>query len=309
MKIARTVAEVRGALAGARRRGEEIGLVPTMGAFHEGHLSLMRRARAECGLVVVSLFVNPAQFNDPADLDNYPRDERRDAEFAQQAGVDVLFIPAAAEMYPEGFATSVSVAGVSQPLEGQRRGPEHFAGVATIVVKLLNIVAPDRAYFGQKDGQQAALIKRLVRDLDIPIRLEICPTVRAPDGLACSSRNVRLSATDRVRAAALYRALQAAERAIAEGVSDRAAVLAVARRELDLARIEPEYLELVDPETFTTVEQPSGEVLAVVAASLNGTRLIDNHVIQVPGAHAPGATPTIVAAGKRASKLLARPAA
>ena len=208
----RTVAEVRAAVSQARRAGASIGLVPTMGAFHEGHLSLMRRAREQCDQVVVSLFVNPAQFNEQADLDRYPRDERRDAALAARGRAGFLFAPPVEQIYPQGFATTVSVAGVAESLEGAARGRGHFDGVATVVTKLFNIVSPDVAYFGRKDAQQVAVIRQLVRDLDLPVRIEACPTVREPDGLAMSSRNVRLSGAERERATALHRALAAAAR-------------------------------------------------------------------------------------------------
>ncbi|MBV9473235.1 MAG: pantoate--beta-alanine ligase, partial [Solirubrobacterales bacterium] len=188
MRTVRTVAELRAELATSRRAGLTIGLVPTMGAFHEGHLSLMRRARTQCEVVVVSLFVNPAQFNDTADLERYPRDERHDAQLAADVGVDYLFAPPPAEVYPPGFATTVSVRGLTETLEGRHRGSRHFDGVTTVVTKLLNIVGPDVAYFGRKDAQQALVIGRLVRDLDMPVRIEVCPTVRDRDGLALSSR-------------------------------------------------------------------------------------------------------------------------
>ena len=181
----RSVADVRAAVSQARRAGASIGLVPTMGAFHEGHLSLMRRARERCDRVVVSLFVNPAQFNEQADLDRYPRDECRDAALAAEAGVDILFAPPTEQMYPPGFTTTVSIGGVTESLEGTARGRGHFDGVATVVTKLFNIVSPDVAYFGQKDAQQVAVIRQLVRDLDIPVRIEACPTVREPDGSPC----------------------------------------------------------------------------------------------------------------------------
>ena len=184
---------MRAWLGNARAEGGTVGLVPTMGAFHAGHHSLMRAARAEQDAVVVSLFVNPAQFNDTGDLAAYPRTEANDAAEAAELGVDVLFAPPVSEIYPEGFATTVSVAGLSEVLEGAERGPGHFAGVCTVVNKLLNIVGPDVAYFGQKDAQQVAVVKRMVRDLDMPVRIEVLPTVREPDGLALSSRNVRLS--------------------------------------------------------------------------------------------------------------------
>ncbi len=253
MRIVRTVVDTRAVLTEARRRGGKIGLVPTMGAFHEGHLSLMRRARAECDLVVVSLFINPTQFNDPGDLDAYPRDERSDAALATEVGVDLVFAPATEELYPVNFATRVSVGAVAETLEGAHRGADHFVGVSTIVLKLLNVVGPDVAYFGQKDAQQTAVVKRLVRDLDVPVSVEICPTVRAPDGLALSSRNARLSEDERVRATALYRALKAAARVIDEGERDPAVATRAARKELGNSGIEPDYFELVDPQTFEPV--------------------------------------------------------
>src|SRR5215210_410864 len=217
MRTIRTVAEMRAWLGNARAEGRTLGLVPTMGAFHAGHHSLMRAAREDQDAVVVSLFVNPAQFDDAGDLVAYPRAEANDAVEAAELGVDVLFAPPESEIYPEGFATSVQVAGLSEVLEGAERGPGHFAGVCTVVNKLLNIVGPDVAYFGQKDAQQVAVVKRMVRDLDMPVRIEVLPTVREPDGLALSSRNVRLSASDRGRALGLSRALRAAGEAVAAG--------------------------------------------------------------------------------------------
>ena len=197
MIIVESIAELRAALAPGRRAGRRLGLVPTMGAFHEGHVSLMRHAVDACDEVVVSLFVNPTQFNEAGDLAGYPRDERADAQRADELGVDWLFAPPVREMYPDGFATTISVAGVSEPLEGAHRGPGHFQGVATVVCKLLNIVAPDVAYFGAKDAQQLAVIRRMVSDLDMPTAIEALPTVRAADGLALSSRNALLSRADR----------------------------------------------------------------------------------------------------------------
>src|SRR5947209_10064667 len=205
MKTIRTVAELRPVIAEHRRGLRSIGLVPTMGAFHEGHLSLMRRARSTCDVVVVSLFVNPTQFNDAADLEAYPRNEAEDAAQAEEIGVDYLFAPAAQDVYPPGFSTTVSVAGLTETLEGEHRGRAHFDGVATVVTKLFNMVAPDVAFFGQKDAQQALVIERLVRDLDLAVRIEICPTVREGDGLALSSRNARLTPEERRRALALRR--------------------------------------------------------------------------------------------------------
>jgi pantoate--beta-alanine ligase len=273
----RTVAELRATLTPRRRAAEMIGLVPTMGAFHQGHLSLIRRAREECGVVVVSLFVNPTQFNEGSDLDAYPRDERRDAALAEELGVDLLFAPAVDEVYPPGFDTMVSVGGVTNKLEGAYRGRGHFDGVATVVTKLFNMVAPDVAYFGQKDAQQALVIMRLVHDLDVPVRIEICPTVREPDGLAMSSRNAHLSDRDRARAAALHRALLAADEAVQAGARDPAAVTERALSELRRAGVEPDYLAVVSAETLEPVDDVDGEVLALVAARVGDTRLIDNH--------------------------------
>jgi pantoate--beta-alanine ligase len=257
-----------------------IGLVPTMGALHEGHLSLLRHARSDCDEIVMSLFVNPAQFAPSEDFDAYPRDEARDARLAEAAGATLLFAPSRDEVYPDGFATTVSVGGLGETLEGSERGPEHFSGVATIVTKLLNMVGPDVAYFGQKDAQQAVIIKRLVRDLDIATRIEICPTVREPDGLAMSSRNAYLDADERARAVGLSRALAAAERAAAAGERDPARIKRAAEQELARHKIEPEYIELVSPETLAPVEMIAGPVLVAVAARVGAARLIDNTVIR-----------------------------
>jgi pantoate--beta-alanine ligase len=280
MNVVGTVAELRAALLAPRRDGRTIGLVPTMGAFHEGHLSLMRKARRDCDVVVVSLFVNPAQFNDPADLERYPRDHERDRALAAELGVDQLFEPAVSEVYPHGFATTVAVAELTESLEGAHRGRSHFDGVTTVVAKLFNMVGPDVAYFGQKDAQQALVIRRMVRDLDIPVRIEVCPTVREPDGLALSSRNAHLSPADRVRATALHRALAAVQDAVAGGERDPAALLTRAHAELEAAAIEPDYFELVSTDTLAPVSRIDTEVLAVLAAHVGGTRLIDNLLIQ-----------------------------
>jgi pantoate--beta-alanine ligase len=280
MRIVRTVSELRAALAEPRRTGAVIGLVPTMGAFHEGHLSLMRRARADCDLVVVSLFVNPTQFNQTQDLASYPRDEARDETLAAETGVDYVFAPTVEEVYPPGFATTVSVAGLTEVLEGAHRGRGHFDGVTTVVTKLLNMVMPDVAYFGQKDAQQALVIRRLVVDLDLPVRIDVAPTIREPDGLAMSSRNVRLSKADRARAASLHRALLSIDGAVTDGEDDPATVRDRALAELTAAEIDPEYLELVSAETLAPVTRIDGEVLALVAAQVGPTRLIDNELIQ-----------------------------
>ncbi len=289
MRTVRTIAELRGAVAKLRRAGRSIGLVPTMGSFHEGHLSLMRRAREQCDEVVVSLFVNPAQFDDRSDFAGYPRDDRRDSELAARERVDLLFVPSNDEMYPPGFATAVSVGGVTGTLEGAHRGRGHFDGVATVVTKLLNIVSPNVAYFGAKDAQQALVVKRLVRDLDIPVRIEVCPTVRAPDGLALSSRNVQLSPLERVRAAALHRALVATASAVQHGELDAIAARETGLAELAAAEIAPDYLELVSAPTFEPVSRIEGDVLALIAARIGAVRLIDNEPIVLNHHHPRGA--------------------
>jgi pantoate--beta-alanine ligase len=278
MRTIRTIAELRAWLGNARDEGRTVGLVPTMGAFHAGHHALIQAARAEQDAVVVSLFVNPAQFNDAADLAAYPRSEDDDGAEAAELGVDVLFAPPVSEIYPDGFATSVRVAGLGEVLEGAERGPGHFAGVCTVVCKLLNIVGPDAAYFGQKDAQQVAVVKRMVRDLDIPARIEVLPTVREPDGLALSSRNARLSREDRARAVELSRALRAAAEAAAAGERDAAAIRAAALEQF--TSIDPEYLAVVDPESFTDISTLTGPALVAVAARVGPVRLIDNVVLQ-----------------------------
>jgi pantoate--beta-alanine ligase len=251
MQISRTIAEVRRMLA--PRRAGRIGLVPTMGAFHAGHISLFDRARRECDTVVVSLFVNPAQFGEQADLDRYPRDEARDAESAERAGVDLMFAPTTAEIYPEGFETWVEVESLSHILEGAFR-PGHFRGVATVCLKLFNIVGPNSVYFGQKDAQQVEVIGRLLRDLDLPIALRVMPTVRDADGLALSSRNVRLSPADRERALALPRAL-------ATGNLEKARAM--------LRGLDVEYVELA----------PFTPPVLAAAVRVGGVRLIDNVLV------------------------------
>ena len=284
MRLVTTREELATCLQAARAERKRIGLVPTMGAFHDGHLALMRRARERSGFVVVSLFVNPTQFNDAADLARYPRDETRDAELARSAGVDVLFAPGVDEVYPSGFATSVRVAGLSEPLEGAVRGPGHFHGVATVVAKLFNMVQPDDAYFGQKDAQQALIVRRMARDLDFPVRVEVCATVRETDGLAMSSRNVRLDPEARRRAPAIARALRAVEAAVLEGGHDVGPVLAAGEAILDEAGIIPEYFAAVSADTLEPVARVDGETLVAIAARVGDVRLIDN-VILHPGSH------------------------
>ncbi len=274
--------ELRSALEPSRRQGASIGLVPTMGYLHEGHLSLLHAARAECDVVVMSLFVNPTQFSPDEDLDRYPRDEERDLRLAAEAGADFVYAPSAEEVYPDGFATYVAVEGeLAGVLDGDaaRRGPEHFRGVTTVVAKLFNSVGPDVAYFGQKDAQQAAVIRRMVRDLDFPLRIEVLPIVREPDGLAMSSRNAYLEGDERERATALSRALRAVEVvALERGIE---AGLGAGREVLRAAGIEPEYLEARDPEDLSPVAEPGERpVLVAVAAQVGRARLIDNVLIQ-----------------------------
>ncbi len=282
MKLLRGKGELRSALEPARRQGTSIGLVPTMGSLHEGHLSLLRAARAECDVVVMSLFVNPTQFGPGEDLDRYPRDEERDLRLAAEAGADLVYAPPVEAVYPQGFSTYVEVeGGLSSVLDGDpaRRGPEHFRGVTTVVAKLFNSVGPDVAYFGQKDAQQAAVIRRMAVDLDFPLRIEVLPIVREPDGLAMSSRNAYLDDGARERATALSRALGAAE-ATAPAAGLKAALTA-ARAELDAAGIEPEYLEARDAEDLSPLaELGSRPVLIAVAAQVGGARLIDNVLIR-----------------------------
>jgi pantoate--beta-alanine ligase len=258
MKILRTILELRAALASPGR----VGLVPTMGAFHDGHLSLFRTARDECDTVVVSLFLNPTQFGAGDDLTRYPQDERRDSRLAQDAGIDILFAPSAAEMYPEGFGTWVEVAGTGA--EGNAR-PGHFRGVATVCLKLFNIVRPQAAYFGQKDARQVAVLRHMLRDVNLDLELRVLPTVRDADGLALSSRNAYLSDDERIAALALPRALEAGRSAHVQGSDPVKAARAA------LNGLEPDYVELVDL---------GGATVLAAAARIGSTRLIDNVVLQ-----------------------------
>ena len=253
MRTVRTIADVRAALTSLRANGR-IGLVPTMGAFHAGHEALLAAARAECDTVVVSLFVNPAQFGDPADLDRYPRDEERDAAIAAEAGTDLLFAPSAEEMYPEGFQTWIDVTELGSMLEGAFRAG-HFRAVATVCCKLFNIVRPDVAYFGQKDAQQVEVVRQMVRDLDLELDIRVAPTVREEDGLALSSRNVLLSPADRRRAAVLPRALATGDPAAARQMLDG---------------VDVDYVEVA----------PFDPPVLAAAVRIGGVRLIDNVVLE-----------------------------
>lgn len=280
MRTVRTVAELRAALDHERAAGRVIGLVPTMGALHDGHLALVHAAAAECDVVVVSIFVNPRQFEDAGDLAAYPRDEAQDAELAAGAGADVLFAPPVEEVYPDGFATSVRVQGVSEVLEGASRGPGHFDGVATVVTKLFGMVAPKVAYFGRKDAQQVVVVRRLVQDLNLAVRIVAVETVREPDGLALSSRNVRLTPQDRARALALGHALTAVRTAFERGERDASVLRDAGLRPMAEAGVEPEYLALVNPESLEPVVRlDDSPVLVAVAARVGAVRLIDNELL------------------------------
>ncbi|MDQ1123437.1 pantoate--beta-alanine ligase [Microbacterium trichothecenolyticum] len=281
VRVVRTVAELRAALAPHRAAG--IGFVPTMGALHEGHLSLLRAARAENATVVLSIFVNPTQFGEAADLAAYPRTEDADVALAGEAGTDLVFAPSAAEMYPAGFATSVCVGGaITATLEGALRGRSHFDGVATVVAKLLLAVQPDRAYFGAKDAQQVVVVRRMVSDLGIPVEIVACPTSRDADGLARSSRNTRLSAEAREQAAAIPRSLRAAQDAFAGGIRDPRGLTIRVRDELAAAGLDPEYVEIVDADTLEPIADLAGPALLAVAVRVGEVRLIDN-VVLAPG--------------------------
>jgi pantoate--beta-alanine ligase len=290
IEVVPTVAKVRARVAAARATGSTVGLVPTMGALHEGHLSLIRRARADGGLVVVSLFVNPTQFGRGEDFDRYPRDPERDAALAEEAGGDVLFAPGVEEVYPAGFSTYIEVEGLSETLEGAVR-PGHFRGVATVVAKLFQMVGPDRAYFGQKDYQQLRLVERMTRDLDMPVAIIPMPIVRESDGLAISSRNVYLSAEERRAATVLSRALRAAEASVASGERDPVVLAeraAATIREEPLAQLD--YAAVVDAQTLAPLVDLDRPTVLLAAARFGTTRLIDNVVLtpDVSGCGRPG---------------------
>lgn len=279
MQVLPTIADTRAAIRELRALGRTIGLVPTMGALHEGHLSLVRAARSSCDVVVVSIFVNPTQFGPDEDFAKYPRTFEADCAALEHEAVDVVFAPSAEEMYAAGASTFVDVEGVSGRLDGASR-PGHFRGVATVVAKLFNIVGPGRAFFGQKDAAQVAVLKKMVRDLNFPVELVVCPIVREPDGLAMSSRNRYLSAEERRQALALHRALEELERLAKAGTKSAneliSAALAVLGSE-PLVRVD--YCSIVDPETLEDVPDVRGGALAAVAAFVGATRLIDNAVI------------------------------
>ncbi len=264
----------------ARAEGRPIGFVPTMGALHEGHLSLVRAACAECSPVIVSIFVNPTQFGINEDFQKYPRTLAADRRTLEDAGVNYLFAPEAAEIYPPGFRTWVNVEGLSERLEGRVR-PGHFRGVATIVLKLLEIVQPQKAFFGRKDAQQARLVRQMARDLHLDAEIAVCPIVREPDGLALSSRNAYLHPEERRAATVLYRSLDGARAAIARGERDALRIVAAMREMLRAEPLaEPDYVELVDAETLEPVTRLRGVCLALLAVRIGAVRLIDNLLIE-----------------------------
>jgi len=280
MRVCHSIDELRAASRTGRREGKSLGLVPTMGALHEGHLSLVRAAKAQCDLVVVSIFVNPLQFGPNEDLAKYPRNFDRDRDLLAKEGADFIFAPSVEEMYPPGAVTYVTVEGLSDKLCGGSR-PGHFRGVTTVVSELFNIVEPGRAFFGQKDAAQSIIIRRMVRDLNIPVRVVVCPIVREPDGLAMSSRNAYLDAGQRKSALVLYRSLTAVQERFDQG--ERKAHVLVDAGKQTLAHeplVRLDYFEIVDPETLDPVDDLSRGGLVAVAAFLGNVRLIDNIVLR-----------------------------
>jgi pantoate--beta-alanine ligase len=279
--VVATIDEVRRAVAAARSRSLSLGFVPTMGALHEGHASLLRAARQECGFVIASIFVNPTQFGPNEDFKRYPRTLDADLDLCRREGADVVFTPEPSTVYPHGFRTYVEVAGLQDLWEGAAR-PGHFRGVTTVVLKLYNIVQPDTAYFGQKDAQQVRIIEQMVRDLNLPVRVRVCPTVREPDGLALSSRNRYLSAEEREQARVLSQALFEAKAMIAEGARDAGTIrehLATRIRETPGAVLD--YVAVLDANSFQEVPHLKGRVLLVLAARIGTTRLIDNVAVDM----------------------------
>ena len=307
MRVLTGAREFADALEAERARGRSVGLVPTMGALHAGHRSLVARAAAECDTVAVTVFVNPLQFNDPSDLAAYPRDLQGDVAQAAEAGARLVFAPGVAEMYPghpAPPATSVHVAGVSERLEGGSR-PGHFDGVATVVAKLFALAGPCRAYFGEKDFQQLAVVRRMAADLSLPVEVVACPTVREPDGLAMSSRNVRLRPAERVAALALRRALDAGLAALRAGTADPARVRLAMWRELEAeALVCPDYAEVVDAATLAAPAALAGEIRLLVAATVGAVRLIDNDGIVI-GAPEVAVPPGVAALESDAGLVLA----
>ena len=280
--VVATVEETRRAVADARRRGLSVGLVPTMGALHEGHASLIRAAREQTGFVVVSIFVNPTQFGPKEDLSRYPRPLDQDLDVCAREAADLVFHPEPATVYPPGFCTYVEVTGLQDVMEGASR-PGHFRGVATVVLKLFNIVLPDVAFFGQKDGQQARIIRQMVDDLNVPVEVRVCPTARATDGLALSSRNAYLDAKQRRHAAALFAALQVGRAEIELGELDpRRVRAAMAARIRATPGATLDYAEVVAADSLRPIDRLHGRVMLAVAVRFGDTRLIDNALVDVP---------------------------
>jgi pantoate--beta-alanine ligase len=278
-EVCNKIEDIRAALRAARREGKRIGLVPTMGALHEGHLSLVRAARSKCDVIAVSIFVNPTQFGPNEDYSKYPRTFDNDCELLQKEGVDSVFAPSVEEMYPGGAATYVIVEGMTDRLCGRSR-PGHFRGVTTVVSKLFHIVEPDLAFFGQKDAAQVAIIKRMVRDLNMPVEIVVCPIVRESDGLAMSSRNAYLTAEQRKSALVLSRALRRVQQAFDQGERNAAKLIEAGKQVIaEEPWVRLDYLEIVDPETLEEVEIMSSKTLIAVAGFLGTTRLIDNVII------------------------------
>jgi pantoate--beta-alanine ligase len=281
MQVVETIESVRALVKAAREGGSKIGLVPTMGALHVGHLSLIEAAGGECDFVVVSIFVNPTQFGPGEDFDKYPRPLEADMEICREAGVDVVFAPTVEQMYGSENLTWVEVEQLTEPLCGRFR-PGHFRGVTTVCAKLFNIVLPDVAYFGQKDAQQAVVIKRMVADLRMPLRIKICPTVREPDGLAVSSRNKYLGDEQRKDATCIYKSLEKCRQMIEAGVRDIEQITAEMHKILEaVPSVEVEYVSLVDAESLRALDRVGGRVLAAAAVKIGPTRLIDNIVVEV----------------------------
>ena len=279
MEMAKTIKSVRALVQAARGQGKKIGLVPTMGALHIGHVSLIEAAARQTDFVVVSIFVNPTQFGPGEDLQEYPRPFEQDLRICREQGVDVVFAPTPAEMYPGENFTWVTVEKLTESLCGQFR-PGHFRGVATVCAKLFNIVQPDVAFFGQKDAQQAVVIRRMVADLDMPLAIVVCPTVREPDGLAMSSRNQYLSPSQRKDAAYIYKSLQKSRQMIEAGEKDTAKITAEMRKILNqVPSMKIEYVSIVDAQTLQSVDRIAGEVLAAVAVKIGSPRLIDNILV------------------------------
>jgi len=276
MKICKTIADMRAASRAARHSGKRLGFIPTMGALHEGHLSLVRAARAKCDVVAVSIFVNPLQFGPSEDLAKYPRTFEHDRELLEKEAVDILFVPTPEEMYPAGAVTYVTVEGLSEKLCGKSR-PGHFRGVTTVVAKLFHIVEPDVAFFGQKDAAQATIIRRMVQDLNLPVEIAVCPIVREPDGLAMSSRNAYLNPQERKSALALNRALSEVKSRFDQGERNASGLITVGKQTLTRELgVRLDYFEIVNPSTLDPVAELSSSALVVVAAFVGNTRLIDN---------------------------------